>query len=48
MQCLEKDPANRPLSALALESELAGVRNQEAWTEERARAWWIAHAPEIQ
>jgi eukaryotic-like serine/threonine-protein kinase len=47
MQCLEKDPANRPVSALALESALAGVRTQEPWTEERARAWWIAHAPEI-
>jgi serine/threonine-protein kinase len=47
MQCLEKDPANRPVSALALEAELAAVRCQETWTEERARAWWIVHAPEI-
>ena len=47
MQCLEKDPANRPVSALALEAELAAVRCQEPWTEERARAWWIVHAPEI-
>src|SRR5262249_8480578 len=46
MQCLEKDPAKRPASALELESRLARIRCQEPWTEERARAWWAAHAPE--
>jgi serine/threonine-protein kinase len=46
MQCLEKDPEKRPSSALALESRLASIRCQEPWTEERARVWWEAHAPE--
>ncbi|PWT80366.1 MAG: hypothetical protein C5B57_12360, partial [Blastocatellia bacterium] len=46
MQCLEKDREKRPSSALELESRLAHIRCQEPWTEERARAWWGAHAPE--
>jgi hypothetical protein len=47
MQCLEKDPAKRPASALALESQLDCIRCPEAWTEARARAWWMTHAPEV-
>lgn len=47
MQCLEKDPAKRPASALELESQLAGVRCREPWTDARARSWWAAHAPEV-
>ena len=47
MQCLEKDPARRPASALALEAQLARIRCKESWTEDRARAWWMAHAPEV-
>jgi len=45
MQCLEKDPIERP-SALELESQLARIRC-EPWTEARARAWWATHAPDI-
>jgi serine/threonine protein kinase len=47
MQCLEKDPANRPPSALALEAQLTRVRCRESWTEARAEAWWLANAPEV-
>jgi transcriptional regulator with AAA-type ATPase domain len=47
MQCLEKDPARRPSSALELESRLARVRSSEPWTEDRARTWWTTHAPDI-
>ena len=47
MQCLEKDPAARPGSALELESHLARIRCKEPWTEARARAWWTTHAPEV-
>jgi serine/threonine-protein kinase len=46
MQCLEKDPAHRPASASELESHLAGLRLEESWTDDRARAWWDAHAPD--
>jgi serine/threonine-protein kinase len=46
MQCLEKDPARRPSSALALEDELAHVVCEAPWSSERARQWWESHAPE--
>jgi serine/threonine-protein kinase len=47
MMCLEKDPARRSLSALELDSQLAGVPCQEPWTEQKAQAWWELHAPEV-
>jgi DNA-binding NtrC family response regulator len=47
MTCLEKDPANRPASALQLDQQLAQVRCEAAWTNERAREWWETHAPEL-
>jgi serine/threonine-protein kinase len=47
MQCLEKDPAKRPASALELESRLAEIRCDPPWTNTRAREWWERHAPEI-
>ena len=46
MTCLEKDPANRLSSALELDAQLARVRCEQPWTDERAQAWWDAHAPE--
>jgi DNA-binding NtrC family response regulator len=47
MQCLEKEPANRPASAQDLEAALARVPFPHPWTEERARLWWDTHAPQI-
>jgi eukaryotic-like serine/threonine-protein kinase len=47
MMCLEKDPAKRPASALQLDLQLAQVPCQAPWTNERAREWWEAHAPEV-
>jgi serine/threonine-protein kinase len=46
MTCLEKEPAKRPSSALQLDSQLATVACEAVWTNERAREWWAAHAPE--
>ncbi len=47
MMCLEKEPAKRPASALQLDQQLAQVRCEAAWTNERAREWWETHAPEL-
>ena len=47
MMCLEKDPAKRSASALELDAQLASVPCQEPWTQQKAQAWWEAHAPEV-
>ena len=47
MMCLEKDPAQRPSSALDLDARLARVHGEQDWTDDRARAWWDAHAPDL-
>ena len=47
MQCLEKDPAKRPSSALQLDFQLARVPCEAPWTNERAQEWWEAHVPEV-
>ena len=47
MMCLEKDPAKRSSSALQLDSQLARVRCERPWTQDRAQAWWEAHAPDV-
>jgi serine/threonine-protein kinase len=47
MQCLEKDPAKRPSSALELDARLARVRCEAPWTNERAQEWWKVHVPDI-
>ena len=47
MKCLEKNPANRFSSALELDAQLADVPPVGRWTQEKARAWWHMHAPEL-
>jgi len=46
MSCLEKDPANRPGSAVELEARLSEVVLEQGWSRERARRWWETHRPE--
>ncbi|HKP49737.1 MAG TPA: serine/threonine-protein kinase [Gemmatimonadales bacterium] len=43
LSCLAKDPAQRPQSAKELSSRLAQLKGADAWTEDRARDWWVTH-----
>jgi eukaryotic-like serine/threonine-protein kinase len=43
MQCLAKNPADRPQTPRELSLRLAEVPCGEPWTEDRAREWWTAH-----
>ena len=45
MQCLEKDPARRPVSAETVSNRLDAVSFESAWTAERAERWWAMHRP---
>ena len=45
MRCLRKDPAERPATARALARELEALGLAPAWSEERARQWWLDHSP---
>jgi eukaryotic-like serine/threonine-protein kinase len=45
LECLEKDPAQRPASASALQSRLQAIPLATPWTRERAERWWTQHAP---
>ena len=47
MKCLSKRPAERSASALDFDAELARVRCEQPWTDDRAREWWATHAPDI-
>jgi serine/threonine-protein kinase len=40
LSCLEKDPARRPASALALREALGDLAGVGAWSEQEARDWW--------
>lgn len=48
MQLLEKDPAKRIFSAQELSRRLRCLRNQLAWSEDDAAAWWQTNLPEQQ
>jgi eukaryotic-like serine/threonine-protein kinase len=47
LSCLAKDPTNRPQSARELSRRLAEVEGAGAWTQERARDWWVTHQPAL-
>jgi serine/threonine-protein kinase len=42
MECLAKDPVDRPQTARDLSLRLAATRC-DGWSEDRAREWWAAH-----
>jgi serine/threonine protein kinase len=43
MRCLRKDPAERPATARELARELTALGLANAWSEQRARQWWLEH-----
>jgi tRNA A-37 threonylcarbamoyl transferase component Bud32 len=45
LDCLAKDPAQRPASALVLGERLAACRLDGPWTAEDSRLWWETHLP---
>jgi hypothetical protein len=45
MRCLRKDPAERPATARELARELDALGLANAWSDERARQWWLEHPP---
>ena len=44
LECLAKDPALRPSSAVILSKRLA-IASASVWTPEAAHTWWYLHAP---
>jgi serine/threonine-protein kinase len=43
LKCLAKDPDHRFSDSASLDQALAGCPVAEAWTQERAAAWWQSH-----
>ena len=48
MDCLEKDPADRPQSAAELDALLAACMLEDAWTTAEAQEWWALHMSDSQ
>jgi len=47
LQCLEKDPNQRPASAEKLDRLLADCEEAATWDSDRARTWFETHLPEV-
>jgi DNA-binding NtrC family response regulator len=47
VECLAKDPARRPAGAEQLAIRLDGLSIAGWWTQQKARAWWALHEPEL-
>ncbi len=45
LQCLAKNPDQRPASAAELHTRLQALELDAGWTRERAELWWSDHAP---
>jgi hypothetical protein len=45
MDCLDKDPRNRPRSARDLRKALDTIELPHPWTENEAGIWWANHRP---
>ncbi len=47
VECLSKDPRDRPADAERLASRLDSLSVAGWWTQQKARAWWALHEPEL-
>ena len=45
LDCLAKDPGQRPPTADVLAERLASIETKSGWTATRARDWWDRHRP---
>ena len=45
LDCLAKDPNERPATAADVRARLRAIPLDAAWTPERAEQWWSLHAP---
>jgi serine/threonine-protein kinase len=46
LECLEKNPSNRPPTAEAVAARLASIGTRGSWTPEQAWQWWEVHHPQ--
>ncbi len=45
LDCLAKEPSDRPATAEEVAARLAACEMPVRWTQERAARWWVTHAP---
>jgi hypothetical protein len=47
VECLSKNPRDRPADAERLATRLDSLSVANWWTQQKARTWWAVHEPEL-
>ena len=47
LECLEKEPANRPQNAEEVLRMIRNCRSAQSWDHDSARGWWQTNLPEL-